>query len=165
MLFQKQERSNRMRPQPDKTRYPPPKHPSHALSFVYTPQQTNQPLFLLGAHHPRLNHIYRTAYRRRHKPSCETRREMRRQVIRRGRMRQQHSFEPIIARKLRRGHEHCAHTVRPDPAEETAPAFFARHTDQAVEGVVVVPAFGAGQGGVVLHADVENIGRVASYAA
>ena len=80
-------------------------------------------------------------------------------------MLQYRGLEPVVARELRRRHEHGAQAVGPHAAEEAAPAFFAGHAEQAVEGVVVVPALRRGQSGVVLHADVEDVGRVAGYAA
>ncbi len=98
MLFQKQERSNRMRPQPYKTRHPPPKHPPHALRPPYPRQQPRQTLLLLRAHHPRLDHIHRAADRRRHKPSEERRAEMRGQVIFQRRVREQDALEAVVGR-------------------------------------------------------------------
>ena len=90
---------------------------------------------------------------------------MSRQIVLRGRMLQHRALEPIVAGQLRGRHEHGPHAVGPHAAEEAAPAFFARHADQAVDGVVVVSALGRGKRGVVLHAYVEDVGRVAGYAA
>ena len=90
---------------------------------------------------------------------------MRCQIVFRGCMLEHGALEAVVAGELRCGHQHGAHAVGPYAAEEAAPAFFARHAYQAVEGVFVVAAFGRRERGVVLHADVEHVRGVASYAA
>lgn len=69
VLFQEQKREHRMRSQTYKTRYPPPKHPSHAFDLVQLPQQRHQAIPVVGAHHPRLDNVDGTAHRRRDEPS------------------------------------------------------------------------------------------------
>ena len=165
MLFQKQKSSNRMRAQPDKARDPTPKDPAQAFGLVDPRQQPDDAFLLLRTHHPRLDHIHGAADRGRDKAGQEARREMSRQIVFRGRMLQHGALEAVVAGELRRGHQHGAHAVGPHAAEEAAPAFFARHAYQAVEGVFVVAAVGVRERGVVLHADVEHVGWVAGYAA
>ena len=80
-------------------------------------------------------------------------------------MLQDRALEAVVAGELRRRHEHRPHAVRPHAAEEAAPAFFARHAHQAVNGVLVVSPFGGMERGVVLHAYVEDVGGVAGHAA
>lgn len=80
-------------------------------------------------------------------------------------MREQQILEHIVRRQLRRGHQHGAHAVRPDAAEERAPAFLACHADQAVDGVAVISPLGRGQSAVVLHADIDDVGGVTGDAA
>lgn len=165
MLFQKQKRHDRMRAQPHKTRHPPPKHPAHALDPIDPAQQPPQPLLLLRGHDPRLHHVHGTTDRGSDKPGQETGAEMRGKIILERGSREDDALAAIVTRELARGHEHGAHAVGQDAAEERAPAFVAGHADEAVERVGVVAAGGRGEGGVVLHADVEDVGGVAGYAA
>ena len=119
----------------------------------------------MRAHHPRLDHIHGTAHRRRHEPSHETRRKMRRQVIPQRRLLQQYPLKCIVARQLTSRHEYSSHTIRAHPAKQRSPSFFLRHAYQSVYGVFVIPSFLRGEGSIMLHADVEHVGGVAGYAA
>ena len=165
MLLQEQKRHHRMRAQTHKTRHPPAKHPPHPLHPKHPPQQPPQPFLLRRRHDTRLNNIHGAANRRRHEPGQKTGAEMRVQVIVQGRARQDQRFEPVVGGQLRSGHEDGAHAVGGDAPEKGARAFLAGHADEAVEGVGVVAAVGGGEGGVVLHADVEDVGGVAGDAA
>ncbi len=78
---------------------------------------------------------------------------------------QQHSLERIVRSQLRRRHQQCARAVGPDAAPEARDAFFAAHAEEAADGVVVVTPFGGGESGIVLHANVENVGWIAGDAA
>ena len=139
MLFQEQESSNRMRPQTREAWHPPPKHPPDAF-IAYSPaQQPQQPLRLLGAHDARLDHVYGTAHRRRDEAREQGRREMGRQVVLERGVSEQGALETVVACELACGHEHGSHAVGPYAPEQAPPAFFSRHSDQAVYDVLVVP--------------------------
>lgn len=170
MLLQKQKRGNRMGPQPHKTRHPPPKYPADAFipdrpgqQRQHAPLRPRRPLD--AAHDARLDHIDGTAHRRGHEPGQQGRREVGRRVVPHRCPGQQGALEGVVAGELAGRHEDGAQAVRPDAAPEAAPAFLARHADEAVDGVAVVAALGGWQGGVVLHAHVEDVGWVAGDAA
>ena len=76
VLFQEQKSSNCMRPQPHKTRHPPPKHPSNPFILPNPHQHRSQPFLLLCAHNACLDYIHRTAHRSRYESCQKARREM-----------------------------------------------------------------------------------------
>ena len=113
MLFQKQERSNRMRSQSHKTRHPAPEHPPNAFMLYSPAQQPQQTLRLFRTHDSRLDHIHRAAHGRSHKACEQGCGEMRRQIILERCAREQDTLEPIIACELACRHEHGSHAIRP----------------------------------------------------
>ena len=74
-------------------------------------------------------------------------------------------LEKIVRRKLRSRHQHRAETIWPYSAKQRARAFFPRHADQAVESIFVIATLRGRKGRVVLHANVDYVGRVAGNAA
>lgn len=84
MLFQKQKRNDRMRPQPNKTRYPPPKHPPNTFNPINIRQQPHHSLRFPSTHNPRFDHIHRTAYCRCYKAGQERGAEMQAEIVREG---------------------------------------------------------------------------------
>lgn len=75
------------------------------------------------------------------------------------------TLETVIGRELGSRNQECTEAVWPNAAEEGAPAFFARHADESVDGMLVITSVLGGESSVVLHADVDDIGRVAGHAA
>lgn len=130
MLFQKQKGHNRVGPQAYKTWHPPFKQPPDTFSPIPAPQQPQHPptATALSRHNPRLDHIYRGAYSRSHKPCSGGRKKMgKRIILPQGRLLCEDCFKKIIGSQLRRGHEHCAETVWPYAAEQGPESFFACH--------------------------------------
>ena len=90
---------------------------------------------------------------------------MRRQIVFERGLREEEVFGSIIGSELGRGHEHRTHAVgRPAP-HQALPALLPRHPDQAIGSVLVVPALSRGQGGIMLHSHVQDIGGVSCDAA
>ena len=165
MLFQEQERDNRMRAQTDEARYPAPEHPFRAFKPIYVRQQSGQPFALFGAHHARLDHVDGAADRRCHETRQERGREMRREVILQRRVGQEHTLEAVVRGQLAGCHQHRAHAVRPHAPEQTPPPFFSCHAYESVDSVLVVAAVMGRERCVMLHPDVEDVGGVTGDAA
>ena len=72
-------------------------------------------------------------------------------------------FETIIGSELGRCHKDGPHAIWPDAAEETTPALLACHTDEAIDGMLIISALGSREGGVMLHSDVQNVCGIASH--
>ena len=141
VLFQEQERGDRMRTQPHETGHPAPEHPPDAFVCDGPAQQAEQTLRVLGAHDSRFDHVDGTAYRGRHEAREQRGREMRRQVVLEGRLGEQGAFETVVAGELARRHEHGSHAIRPHAPPQASPAFLPRHADESVYGIFVVPPF------------------------
>jgi len=165
MLLQEQKSGDRVRAQSNEARNPTFEHPAHAFGPIDVGQQPRQPFTLLCAHHTRLDHVDGAADRRRDEASQERRGKMRRQVVLERRMSEKHSLEAIVRSQLAGRHQHRAHAVRPHPPEQAPPSFFARHADDPVNGMLVVAPVLRRERGVMLHADVEDVGGIAGHAA
>lgn len=138
MLLQCQERDNGLRPNANKTRHPPLKHPPHALGAENMRQQMHNPLIIMRAHHPRLYNIHRRAYRRRHESRHNTCAEMREHVVLHARVLQQRALKSIVRGELPDRHEQGARGIGTYAAPEGCKTFFALHAEEAVEYVFVV---------------------------
>lgn len=154
-----------MRAKSNEARNPTSEHPTHAFGPVDVGQDPRQPFTLLGAHHARLDHIDGAADRGRNKPSQKRSREMRRQVILERSIGEKDPLEAIVRGQLAGRHQDRAHAVRPHAPEQAPPAFFASHAHEPVDGVLVVAPILRHERGVVLHADVEDVGGIAGDAA
>lgn len=139
VLFQEQERGDRMRGQPHEAGHPAAKHPPDAFVLDGPAQQADEALRVLGAHDARFDHVDGAAYRGRHEAREQRGREVRRQVVLEGRLGEQGAFEAVVAGQLACGHEHGSHAVRPHAPPQAPPAFLPRHADESVYGVFVVP--------------------------
>lgn len=139
MLFQEQERRNRMRSQSYKTRYPSSKHPPYALHPINIGQESRQPLTITRAHNPRLNNIHRTTYRSSHKTSHKTRSEMRRQTVLHRSILNKEPFEAIVRSQLTRSHKHRTHGIWPYSTKERFPALLPRHAYQPINSILIIP--------------------------
>lgn len=139
VLFQEQERGDRMRGQPHEAGHPAAKHPPDAFVLDGPAQQADEALRVLGAHDARFDHVDGAAYRGRHEAREQRGREVRRQVVLEGRLGEQGAFEAVVAGQLACGHEHGSHAVRPHAPPQAPPAFLPHHADESVYGVFVVP--------------------------
>lgn len=165
MLLQEQERRYRMRAQPDETRHPSSKHPRDAFRSVHVDQQGPHAFALLGAHDARLDDVHGAADGGGDEAGQEAGAEVRGEVIVQWRVGEYESLEAVVRGELGCRHQDRTHAVRQYAPEKGPPSFLPCHAHQAVDGVFVVAAGGGGQGGVVLHADVEDVGGVAGDAA
>ncbi len=165
VLFQEEESGHRVRAQPHKAGHPAPEHPPNAFTLDRPAQQPEQALRLLGAHDARLDHVDGTADGGRDEAREQGGGKVRRQVVVERGVGQQGALEAVVAGELAGRHEHGAHAVGPHAPPEAPPAFLSRHAEEAVDGVFVVASLVGGEGGVVLHADVEHVGGVAGDAA
>lgn len=87
------------------------------------------------------------------------------EVVAHGGVVHEDTFEGVVGGELPGGHDGGAAAVGEPPAEEAQGPLLAGHAGHAVDGVAVVAALGGRQGGVMLHAHVENVGEVARDAA
>ena len=76
-------------------------------------------------------------------------------------------LKAVVGGELTCGHETCADAVGTDTSEAVAPSsgLVDSHLIEALKGVSVVSTLGGGEGAVILHADVEDVGGVAGDAA
>lgn len=90
---------------------------------------------------------------------------MRSQVVAERGVVNQEPLKGIICGKLAGRHDGGAARVG-EPAPKVArEPFLARHADHAVDSVLVISALGGRESGIVLHAHVEDVGKVARDAA
>lgn len=169
MLFEKEKRRDGVWAQTDEAGDPAAKGPGEAFAAVDAGEEGNEAgrLGVGGAHEAGLDDVDGAADRRGDEAGQEGGGEVGGEVVwlEEGRVRDQRAFEAVVRGQLRGCHEQRAEAVGPDAAEERADAFFARHADKPVNGVSVVASFREWEGGVVLHAHVEHVGRIACYAA
>ena len=163
MLLQEYKCRDGMWSQAYETRHPTPEHPSSTLKSINPLQQCRQALAFCRAHHACFDYIHRTADCRRDKPSQHTRAEVRGEIIGHRCTREQETFETVIARQLACCHENGAHAVGPHAPEQCLPPLLPCHFYQAIDGAGVVSASGGRESSVVLHTDIEHVGRVTGY--
>lgn len=77
----------------------------------------------------------------------------------------QEPLEGIVRRQLTCRHDGRAAAVGQPASEPAHGAFLARHANHAVDGMLVVAPVVGGQRGIMLHAHVEDVGKVAGNAA
>jgi hypothetical protein len=165
MLLEEHESSNGMRPKSNETRYPALEDPAQTFFGRDVPDKTDDAFLRLCAHDAGLDHINRTTNRRRDETSHDRSAEMRGKIVAEVGPLQKLRLENIVTCELRRGHEDCADAVGPDAAEQAAHAFVFDHARETVDGVLVVATLLYGEGSVVLHSHVEDVGGIAGDAA
>ena len=90
---------------------------------------------------------------------------MGRQIVRQGRVVEQHPLEDVVAGKLTGRHDGSATAVGQPASEPAQRTLFTSHPDHTVNGVLVVPPLIGRQSRVVLHPHIEDIGEVAGNTA
>jgi hypothetical protein len=165
MLLKEHESGNGMRSKSNETRHPALEDPAQTFFGRDVPDKTHDAFLRLCAHDAGLDHIDRTANRRRDETSHDRSAEMRGEIVAQVGPLQKLRLENIVTCELRRGHEDCADAVGPDAAEQAAHAFVFDHARETVDGVLVVATLLYGEGSVVLHSHVEDVGGIAGDAA
>ena len=165
MLFEEQERCHCVRAQAYKAGEPTSKGPSDTFLSIYTGEQGENALLSMCTHDPGLNNIHRTAHGCGHEPGQDTGTEVGGEAIFHASLFQQDPFEGIVASQLACRHEDGSHAVGNNASEETSPSFFSDHPYHAFYCVLVISTLRLGEGAIVLHSDVEYIGRISGYAA
>lgn len=165
MLLEEHECRDRVRAQTDETGNPALEDPAQTFLGGDLRDECNDALLRVGAHDSSLDDIDGGADGGGDEASHDGRGEVGGQVVAEVGALQEFFLENVVAGQLRGGHENGADAVGPHAAEEAAHAFVFDHARETVDGVLVVSALLGREGGVVLHADVEDVGGVACDAA
>lgn len=145
--------------------HPALEHPADTLGSVDVSYKMQDALLVRRGHDTSLDDIDGARCRGSSQASQERRSEVRGEGVAHRGVVQQQALEGVVRGELAGGHDGSTTTIGQPAAEPAQGALLPGHADHAVEGVLVVAALGRRQGGVVLHAHVDHVGKVAGNAA
>lgn len=154
-----------IRSQSEEARGPTLKNPAQAIGSVNVSNEMHHAVAVGARHDAGLDDVDGARDGGGNETGDEGGGEVSGEVVLEGRVHEQQALGDVVAGELAGRHEGGAGAVGPPAAEPAAEALLAGHADHAVHGVPVVPPLGGREGGVVLHADVDDVGKVARDAA
>lgn len=165
VLLQEHESRDRVRAEADETRHPALEHPHQPLLGRDAGDEGQYAFFRRGAHDASLDHVHGTANRGSHKACHQGGAEVGVEVVPHLCSFQQLFLEQVVGCELRGGHQQCPGAVGPDTTEQACHAFFAGHAYQSIDCVFVISFLRRWQRRIILHANIEDVGGIADYAA